>query len=93
MAEKEVKVVEAEDKKAKPAKAKKEKKPGKVKNAWKGFVSELKKITWPTWKQVLKNSLIVAVIVVICTAAIWLFDWAFITGFEALVTFIVGLFT
>ena len=93
MAEKETKVVENETKKAKTQKAKKEKKPGKVKNAWKGFVSELKKITWPTWKQVLKNTGIVAVIVVVCTAAIFLFDIAFRNGFDALVNSIVGLFT
>ena len=85
MAEKETKVVEAEGKKEKTVKAKKEKKPGKLKNSWKGFVSELKKITWPTWKQVLKNSGIVAVIVVACTAVIWFLDWGFMTGFNALV--------
>ena len=93
MAEKENKVVEAETKRAKPEKAKKEKKPGKVKNFWKGFISEFKKIPWPTWKQVLKNSGIVAVIVVFCTAVIWLLDWGFINAFEWIVTSIAGLFT
>ena len=89
MAEKEKKVVEAKEKSAKPAKAKKDKQPGKVKNAWKGFRSELKKIVWPTWKQVLKNTGIVAVIVVICTIAIAGLDIAFREGFDALV----GLFS
>ena len=89
MAEKEKKVVEAEGKQAKPAKAKKEKKPSKVKGAWKGFKSELKKIVWPTWKQVLKNTGIVAVIVVVCTVAIAGLDIAFREGFDALV----GLFS
>ena len=85
MAEKETKVVEAQDKQKKTKKAKKEKQPGKLKNAWKGFKSELKKITWPTWKQVLKNAGIVTVIVVVCTIAIAGLDIAFREGFDALV--------
>ena len=91
MAENEKNVAEVEtkpEKTAKPKKEKKEKK-GRVKNAWKGFRSELKKIVWPSWKQVLKNSGIVIVIVVICAVAIALLDLAFREGFDALV----GLFT
>ncbi len=87
--EKNVAEVEVKAKKEKPAKAKKEKKPGRVKNAWKGFKSEFSKITWPTWKQVLKNSGIVVVIVLICAIAIGALDLAFREGFDALV----GLFT
>ena len=56
MAENEKKVVEAEAKDTKPAKAKKEKKKGRVKNAWKGFKSELKKIVWPNFPTVVKNT-------------------------------------
>ena len=81
MAEKDKNVAEAA---SKPAKTKKTG-DGKVKNAWKGFKSELKKIVWPTWKQVLKNTGIVAVIVVICAIAIGALDMAFRTGFDALV--------
>ena len=84
MAEKEKNVAEVETKQAKPEKAKKEKKTGKVKNAWKGFRSELKKIVWPTWKQVLKNTGIVVVIVLVCTIAIGALDIAFREGFDAL---------
>ena len=87
--EKNVAEVEAKAKKEKPAKAKKEKKQGRVKKAWKGFRSELRNITWPTWKQVLKNSGIVVVIVLICAIAIGALDLAFREGFDALV----GLFT
>ncbi len=72
-------------KKSKPAKAKNDKKQGKVKNAWKGFKSELGKIVWPTWKQVLKNTGIVVVIVLICSLSIFALDLAFNKGFEALV--------
>ena len=38
--------------------------------------SELKKVTWPTPKQVLKNTLIVAACVVVIGVFIWLFDFA-----------------
>ncbi len=31
----------------------------------KGTKSELKKIVWPTWKQVIKNTLIVLIVVII----------------------------
>ena len=84
MAENEKNVSEVATKKDKPAKAKKEKK-GKVGNAWRGFKSELKKIVWPTWKQVLKNAGIVIVIVGICAVAIGALDIAFRAGFDALV--------
>ena len=84
MAENEKNVSEVATKKEKSAKAKKEKK-GKVGNAWKGFKSELKKIVWPTWKQVLKNAGIVIVIVGACAVAIGALDIAFRAGFDALV--------
>ena len=85
MAENEKNVAEVETKKEKPAKVKKEKKKGRATNAWKGFRSELKKIVWPTWKQVLKNTGIVVVIVLICAVAIGALDIAFREGFDALV--------
>ena len=37
--------------------------------------SELKKVVWPTPKQVLKNALIVVVCVLIVGVFIWLFDF------------------
>ena len=36
--------------------------------------SELKKVVWPTWSQVLKNALTVVVCVLIVGVFIWLFD-------------------
>ena len=36
--------------------------------------SELHKVVWPTWSQVLKNTLTVEVCVVIVGAFIWVFD-------------------
>ena len=85
MAENEKNVAEVETKKEKPAKVKKEKKKGRAKNAWKGFKSEIKKIVWPTWKQVLKGSAVVVVIVSICAIAIGLLDFAFSQGIAAIV--------
>ena len=63
---------------------KKEKKKGRIKEAWKGFKSETKKIVWPSWKQVLKNTAIVLLIVVICAIVIGLLDYAFSGGIQAL---------
>ena len=81
MADKEKKVAGTEAKAQKP---KKEKKQGKVGNAWRGFKSELKKIVWPSWKQVLKNTLVVLVVVVICAIIIGVLDYAFSQGIVAL---------
>ena len=75
MADKEKKVAVAESKPQKP-----EKKKGKVKDAWRGFKSEVKKIVWPSWKQVLKNTFVVLVIVVICAVIIGALDYAFSQG-------------
>ena len=81
MAEKETKVLEAEEK---SKKAKKEKKKGRIGNAWRGFKSEFKKIAWPSWLQVRKNTLVVLVVVVICAVMIGAFDFAFSQGMRAL---------
>ena len=82
MAEKEKKVVQTEDKPAKPEK--KEKKKGRIKEAWRGFKSETKKIVWPSWKQVLKNTGVVLVVVIICAIIIGVLDYAFSGGIQAL---------
>lgn len=37
--------------------------------------SELKKVVWPTPKQVLKNTMIVLACVLIIGAFIWMLDW------------------
>ncbi len=81
MAEKETKVAKAENK---PQKAKKEKKKGRIGNAWRGFKSEFKKIVWPSWKQVRKNTLVVVVIVIVCALVIGALDVVFNAGITAL---------
>ena len=80
MAEKEKKVVQSSD--AKPQKP--EKKKGRIKEAWRGLKSECKKIVWPTWKQVIKNTFVVLVVVIICAIIIGVLDYAFSHGIQAL---------
>ena len=79
----------AEEKNVAPAekqpKPKKEKQKGKVKNAWKGFKSEIKKVAWPSWKQVLKGTGVVLVIVTVCAIALGGLDWTFNKAMEALI--------
>ena len=88
MAENEKKSAEIETKSAKKANSEKAKsdKKGKVKNAWKGFKSELKKIVWPSWKQVLKGTGVVLLVVVICAVVLGIFDFAF----AEMLRFIIG---
>ena len=47
--------------------------------------SELKKVVWPTPKQVAKNTLVVIACVLVVGVFIWLFDLAFGTGISALI--------
>ena len=81
MADKEKKVAEVESKPKKPVK---EKKKGRLKEAWRGFRSEVKKVVWPSWKQVLKNTGVVLFVVLICALIIGALDYAFGTGIAAL---------
>ncbi len=50
--------------------------------------SELKKVVWPTPKQVMKNTLIVAGCVLVVGVFIWLFDYAA----QVAITALIGLF-
>ena len=81
MADKENKVAEVENKPKKPAK---EKNKGKIKEAWRGFRSEVKKVVWPSWKQVLKNTGVVLAVMAVCAIIIGALDYAFGTGIVAL---------
>ena len=81
MSDKEKKVVKSDEKAKKPAK---EKKKGRLKEAFRGFNSERKKIVWPTWKQVLKNTLVVLVVVGCCAVAIAVLDIVFHEAITAL---------
>ena len=79
MADKEKKVAAAEAKAPKP-----EKKKGKFGEWWRGVRSETKKIVWPTWKQVLKNTGVVLVVIIAFAVMIGVLDVAFNSGIKAL---------
>ena len=60
------------------------KKESKIKKFFKDYKSEIKKIVWPSWKQVLKNTAVVIVVVLICAVIIGALDYAFSQGIIAL---------
>ena len=70
---KEDKIQKNSKKEQKNKKAKKQNDAPK-KNLAKESVAELKKVTWPSFKEVVKNTLIVLGIVVVCTVALFLID-------------------
>ena len=53
--------------------------------------SELKKVVWPTPKQVLKNTLIVLACVLVVGVFIWMFDFVAGEGISALISAIQSL--
>ena len=68
------------------------KKPNWFVRAWRGVCryfrelrSELKKVVWPTPKQVVKNTLIVLACVLIVGVFIWLFDFVAQVGIDSLI--------
>lgn len=64
------------EKKAKaPKEKKKEKKPNRVLRWLKDLKGELKKVTWPTAKDVVKNVGTVILCVIIVGVFIWVFDF------------------
>ena len=48
--------------------------------------SELKKVVWPTPQQVLKNTLIVVVCVLVVGVFIWVFDFVARVGIDGLIS-------
>lgn len=78
----------AEEKKAVEKKAEKKKEPGKIKKFFSFFreiKSELKKVVWPSPKQLLNNTLVVLVVVILSAVFIGVVDslFKFIVGFLA----------
>ena len=57
---------------AKPAK--KKKKQSKIVKWFRDMKSELKKVTWPSKKQVINNSLVVIVVEIAAAIVLWVFD-------------------
>ena len=58
---------------------------GKVAKYFRELRSELKKVVWPTYQQVLKNTLVVVACVVVVGLFIWLFDFVAEVGITALI--------
>ncbi len=61
---------------------------GKVRKYFRELRSELKKVVWPTFPQVMKNTGIVAASVVFVGVFIWVFDFVAQVGID----FLIGLF-
>lgn len=55
---------------------------------FRGMKSELKKVVWPTWSQVLNNTLVVIVVSVIFAVVIGLIDYLAYEGIKALLNLI-----
>ncbi len=68
--------VKAETKKVVSVKQDRESSLSRVKSYFKGVVSEIKKVHWPTRKEVLIYTAVVAVAVIIVSTLIWVFDSA-----------------
>jgi len=68
----------SEEKKAPEKKApeKKAKKPGgnRIARWFRGLYSELKKVSWPSRKQIINNTWVALVVMSFCAVAIWGFD-------------------
>ena len=58
---------------------------GSVAKYFRELRSELKKVVWPTPKQVLKNTLIVVACVVVIGIFIWVFDYVAQIGINGLI--------
>ena len=58
---------------------------GSIAKYFRELRSELKKVVWPTYQQVLKNTLVVAACVVVVGLFIWLFDFVAEVGITALI--------
>ena len=63
---------------------------GSVCRYFRELKSELKKVVWPTPKQVLKNTLIVCGCVLVVGVFIWVFDFAAGFGISSLIDLIKG---
>ncbi len=60
------------------------KKPNRIINYFKEVKSELKKVVWPSFKQVKNNTLIVIICVLLVGAFIWILDLGFAKGWTVI---------
>ncbi len=94
MADKEQKAVQQSAAKDKPAKEK-AKKPNafvrffkRVARYFREMKSELKKVVWPTRQQVVRNTIVVILVVLVIGVLIWLFDWLAAAIIRALINLV-----
>ncbi len=76
----------------KPAKDK-DKKPGvfsRIARWFKELKAELKKVSWPTWKQTMNNTWVVIACVIIVGVCIWVFDAVASGVVSALISLVKG---
>ncbi len=73
-------------KQSKDKKKEKKKEPGKVKRWFKDFFSELKKVTWPSFTKVLKQTGVVLLVTIIFLLVLMAFDSLFGYLYELLVS-------
>ena len=59
---------------------------GRFKKWFKEMKSEAKKVTWPTFKQVVNNTLVVFAVVIVVGAVILLADFAFRNGLDLFIS-------
>ena len=70
-----------------PAKKKKKAKgSGKLAKWFREMRSELKKVVWPTPKQILNNTVVALVVIIIASIVIWGFDQIAAQGVNALIS-------
>ena len=64
---------------------------GKIAKYFRELKSELKKVVWPTPKQVLKNAVIVVAAVLVIGAFTWLFDLVATSAITGLINLFAGI--
>lgn len=74
------------DEKVKEKKEKKNKEPGKVRRWFKDFFSELKKVTWPSFTNVLKQTGIVLLVTICFLIVMIAFDALFGLMYDGLIS-------
>ena len=77
---------------SKPAK-KKVKGSNRIAKWFREMRSELKKVVWPTPKQIVNNTVVSLVVMAVSAVAIWALDWAASEIFLAIVRYVPRIFT
>ncbi len=83
MSEEKVTKTQAENK---PAKKKKKNIFSRIAKWFRELKSELKKVVWPTPKQVVNNTVVVLVLVAVSAVVVWAFDQLAAQGINALIS-------